>query len=128
MADAKTQRLRRYAKTMRSDPTVGERLLWHELRARRLGVKFRRQVPVGPFIPDFVCHAKRLVVEVDGESHDDSSKDRRRDRWFIARDWFVLRFSGDDVANDMDWVLDVILLALHDPSQIHDPLNTHWRG
>jgi very-short-patch-repair endonuclease len=113
---------------MRSDPTVGERLLWHELRARRLGVKFRRQVPVGPFIPDFVCHAKRLVVEVDGESHDDSSKDRRRDRWFIARDWFVLRFSGDDVANDMDWVLDVILLALHDPSQIHDPLNTHWRG
>ncbi len=103
-------------------------MLWHEVRANRLGVKFRRQVPIGPFIPDFVCFAKPLIVEVDGESHDDWERDRRRDKWFIDRGWFVLRLSGDDVRNDMDWVLDVILLALRDPSQVHDPLNTHWRG
>jgi len=128
MADGNTQRLRRYAKTMRSEATVGERLLWRQLRARRLGVKFRRQVPLGPFIPDFVCHAARLIVEVDGDSHDDSARDRQRDRWFLDPGWFVLRFSGEDVANDMGWVLGAILLALQDPSQIHDPLNIHWRG
>ena len=127
MTDANTQRLRRYAKVMRSDATVGESLLWHELRAGRLGVKFRRQVPIGPFIPDFVCHAKKLIVEVDGDSHDDDVKDRRRDQWFIDRGWFVLRLSGDLVHYDMDRALDLIRLALHDPSQVHDPLNIYWR-
>ena len=113
---------------MRSDATTGERLLWRELRAGRLGVKFKRQVPIGPYIPDFVCHARRLIVEVDGDSHSDSARDRRRDRWFDERGWFVLRLSGELVVTNMDRALDLIRLALHDPSKVHDPLNIYWRG
>jgi very-short-patch-repair endonuclease len=91
-------------------------------------VKFRRQVPIGPFIPDFVCFSKRLIIEVDGDSHDDPEKDRRRDRWFIAQGWFVLRIPGYDVAQRMEYVLDLVLLAIEDPTQIEDPLNETWRG
>jgi very-short-patch-repair endonuclease len=128
MSKPDPQLLRRYAKRMRSEPTVGEWLLWHEIRAKRLGVKFRRQVPIGPFIPDFVCFSKRLIIEVDGDSHDDPEKDRRRDRWFIAQGWFVLRIPGYDVAQRMEYVLDLVLLAIEDPTQIEDPLNETWRG
>ncbi len=78
------------------------------MRAGRLGVKFKRQVPIGPFTPDFVCHSKRMIVEVDGDSHVDSGSDRRRDRWSIERGWFVLRFSGDDVRDDLDRVVEPI--------------------
>ena len=128
MTEHRLQQLRRYAKQMRSEPTVGERFLWHQLRANRIGAKFRRQAPIGPFIPDFVCHARNLIVEVDGDSHDNSDRDRRRDTWFLNHGWFVLRFSGNEVSHQMDRVLEMILLALEDPSQIHDPLNIYWRG
>lgn len=85
-------------------------------------------MPIGPFIPDFVCHARRLIVEVDGDSHDDSAKDRRRDQWFAEHGWFVLRLSGGFVVDDMDRALDLIRLALDNPSEVHDPLNIYWRG
>ena len=98
------------------------------MRAGRLGVKFKRQVPVGRYIPDFVCFEKRLVVEVDGASHTDTRKDRRRDRWFIGQGWFVLRFSGDELDADLPHVLDTIRLAMEDPSQVSNPLNIYWRG
>lgn len=103
-------------------------MLWHRVRAKRLGVKFKRQVPIGPFIPDFVCYSKRMIVEVDGDSHFDTARDRQRDQWFIDRGWFVLRFSGDDVRQDMDGVLRLLELALDNPSLIDDPLNLAWRG
>jgi very-short-patch-repair endonuclease len=126
MVEADAQILRRYAKRMRSDPTVGEWLLWHEIRARRLGAKFRRQVTIGRFIPDFVCFSKRMIIEVDGDSHDDLERDRRGDRWFLEQGWFVLRIPGYDVSDRMDYVLELILLTLEDPTQIEDPLNEGW--
>jgi very-short-patch-repair endonuclease len=116
-------RLYRFAREMRGDPTLGERVLWSELRARRLGAKFRRQVPIGPFIADFVCFERRMIVEVDGDTHDDRTRDRARDRWFHDNRWFVLRFWDTQVINDIDDVLDTIHLALTDPSSVQDPLN-----
>ena len=66
--------------------TDAERKLWYALRDRRFAeTKFRRQVPVGPFIADFVCYAARLVVEVDGGQHAESASDVRRDRIPVAR-------------------------------------------
>ncbi len=109
------------AREMRSDPTRAERVLWQELRARRLGPKFRRQVPIGPFIADFVCLERRLVVEVDGLGHDDADRDRRRDRWFTDRRWFVLRVWNEDVLEHLDATLELIVRALDDPGSIEDP-------
>ncbi len=111
------RRLLAYARTMRSEPTVAEDRLWYHLRAQRMGVKFRRQEPIGPYIVDFVCLKRRLIVEVDGDSHDDLARDARRDRWFLDRGWFVLRFWDDYILDQMDDALGLIELALRDPAR-----------
>ena len=88
-----------------------------------MGVRFRRQEPIGPYIADFVCLKGHLVVEVDGDSHIDRSRDRRRDRWFEENGWFILRFWDDYVLDQIDDTLDLIDLALRNPQAIPDPLN-----
>jgi very-short-patch-repair endonuclease len=73
--------------------TDTERKLWFALRDRRFaGCKFRRQVPIGPFIADFVCFQARRVIEVGGGQHADSIQDQRRDRCFAANKFRVMRF------------------------------------
>jgi len=88
--------------------------MWAQLRDRRLGgYKFRRQCPVGAYFADFACVEKRLIVELDGESHEltvqhDIARDRR-----LTRDGYrVLRFRNEDVQRDLQGVLDTILNAL----------------
>ncbi len=108
---------------MRSDPTKAEDWLWYHLRAGRFGVKFRRQEPIGPYIVDFVCIRQKLIVEVDGDSHDDRDYDARRDQWFLDRGWFVLRFWDDYVLDETEETLGLIELALRDPSAVPDPMN-----
>jgi very-short-patch-repair endonuclease len=119
----RNRRLLRFAREMRQDPTLGESILWQHLRGRQLGVRFRRQEPIGPFIADFACIQHSLVVEVDGDTHVDRARDARRDTWFLTRGWFVLRFWDDDVIADRAAVLDVIHAAIGDPLLIQDPLN-----
>src|SRR3954467_7087740 len=73
-------KLRARAKDMRSDQTEAEHRLWQLLRAHRFaGYKFRRQVPLDFYVADFVCFAQRLIVELDGGQHSESSADARRD-------------------------------------------------
>src|SRR5579862_1933897 len=85
--------MQRRARELRQRMTNAERKLWYALRDRRFArFKFRRQVPVGRFIADFVCFERRLVIEVDGGQHADSVRDRWRDRWFAANGFRVLRF------------------------------------
>jgi very-short-patch-repair endonuclease len=80
-------------------PTRAEEMLWLHLRAGRLdGLKFRRQVPIGPYIADFTCFEARLIVELDGPPHDDPVQrdhDESRDRWLRSQEFNVLRFSND---------------------------------
>jgi len=109
----------RFARDMRSEPTLAEDRLWSHLRRRQMGVRFRRQEPIGPFIADFACPKARLIVEVDGDSHTDTA----RDRWFEDHGWFVLRFWDDYVLEQTDDALDLIDLALHDREAVPDPLN-----
>ena len=103
------------AKQLRRVMTRAETLLWRYLKADRLaGLAFRRQTPMGSYIADFVAHSCKLVVEVDGESHDFEERirhDERRDQWFASRGYRVLRFTNDDVMKNLEGVVLSILKA-----------------
>ncbi len=108
--DARTQR----ARTLRSNPTDAERRLWQGLRGRQMdGFKFRRQMPLGPYIVDFVCLEARLVIEVDGGQHQGSQKDQARDAWLTAEGYRVLRFWDHEVLGRTTELLERIWDALH---------------
>ena len=100
---------------MRREPTEAEERLWRELRDRRLDhIKFRRQVPVGKIIADFVCLDARLVVEIDGSQHAASNYDVERSAELKARGFRVLQFWNDDVLRDMNSVCDTIIAYVRD--------------
>lgn len=89
--------------------TDSERRLWQALRRDQLGVKFRRQHPLGPYIADFACLAPRLVVELDGSQHAaQSAHDSRRDAFFRAQGFAVLRFHTHEPLRNLEGVLVVI--------------------
>jgi very-short-patch-repair endonuclease len=105
--------MRRRARGLRLRMTDAERKLWFALRDRRFaGFKFRRQVPIGRFIVDFVCFEQRLVVEVDGGQHADSVADQRRDRWLAANGFRVMRFWNNEVRSNLEGVMAVLAGAL----------------
>lgn len=85
--------------------TREEALLWKLIRGNALGVKFRRQHPVGPYIVDFACLRPKLVVEVDGGQHQGSECDRRRDAYLQSRGFAVLRFWNEDVWANGFWTV-----------------------
>ena len=96
---------RTFARAMRRDATGAENVLWQALRNRQLeGLKFKRQVPLGGYILDFLCFAERLIVEVDGGQHSESARDAERDRYFTAQGFRTLRFWNDEVENNIDGV------------------------
>ena len=106
----KTQRARR----LRRDSTDAERKLWFRLRSRSvLGFKFVRQEPIGPYVVDFICRERHLIVELDGGQHADSKRDLVRDRWLADQNYRVLRFWNNDVMANVDGVLETIALALN---------------
>ena len=95
---------------MRREPTEAERRLWNLLRDRRLGGrKFRRQVPIGPYIVDFLCLELKLIVEADGSQHADNPRDEVRDAYLVGRGWKVLRFWNHEVTLNSEGVLETIL-------------------
>jgi very-short-patch-repair endonuclease len=101
------------ARTLRRNATDAERLMWRLLRDRRLdGVKFRRQVPIGPFVADFAAIERRLVVELDGGQHADNSSDAARDRFLGGNGWRVLRIWNNEVMRNREGVLESIQQAL----------------
>ena len=104
---------REQAKALRKDMTDAERRLWYLLRAHRFqGFKFKRQVPIGPFIVDFACLGLKVLIEVDGGQHAESDRDARRTKWLESRGFHVLRFWNNEVLKNTDAVLEVILSAV----------------
>ncbi|MEO8812964.1 MAG: DUF559 domain-containing protein [Caulobacteraceae bacterium] len=102
---------------MRREPVTSERTLWDVLRDRRLGdLKFRRQVPVGRYIADFICFRHRLIVEADGPTHEDSAHDAERDRWLRGEGFTVLRFANAQIEARPHEVLAAIRAAAAVPS------------
>lgn len=101
------------ARLLRQNETEAEHRLWGHLRNRLLnGHKFARQVPLGPYIADFVCRERRLIVELDGSQHAESQRDIVRTRWLNANGYSVLRFWNHEVLQERQAVLDTIFAAV----------------
>jgi very-short-patch-repair endonuclease len=97
------------ARAMRGAPTDSEPRLWRLLRDRRLsGFKFRRQIPVGPYIVDFLCVGAKLIVEADGSQHAESLRDTIRDAYLASQGWEMLRFWNNEVLQNREGVLETI--------------------
>ena len=101
------------ARDLRSTATPAERALWEHLACSQLGVKFSRQMPVGPYYADFLCRSLKLVVECDGHSHDVApQRDEVRDRWFAGAGYTVLRFTNADVHGNIEGVVEAIRMEV----------------
>jgi very-short-patch-repair endonuclease len=115
----------RVARELRTHATDAEALLWRHLRARQLAdLKFRRQHPLGGYVLDFACLEARLVVEVDGGQHAESSaaaRDARRTQLIAAQGLRVLRFWNHEVLSNIDGVLQAIVHAATQPSPHPSP-------
>ena len=111
-----SSRLRSNARALRKNSTDAERILWSELRDHRLnGASFRRQVPIKNFVTDFVCHAAKLVIELDGGQHfsDQAEQaDTARSAVIEAQGFAVLRFGNHDVMTNRAGVLETIVAAV----------------
>ncbi|MBD3728923.1 MAG: endonuclease domain-containing protein [Sphingomonadales bacterium] len=96
------------ARLLRRNMTDAEQRIWQALRNRALaGLKFRRQVPVGPYIVDFQCRDRQLVVEIDGGQHDEM-EDAERTAFLRAQGYRVIRFWNHEVLENLDGVLERI--------------------
>lgn len=103
----------KHARRLRRDMTMAERKLWSVLRSRQIdGCHFRHQVPVGDYITDFCCLSRRLIVEVDGSQHADSTRDLARSRWLENQSYRVLRFWNNEVLENLEGVRETIRIAL----------------
>lgn len=102
------------AKALRSNQTEAEKRLWYHLRAHRfMGLKFRRQKPMGRYIVDFVCVERRLIIELDGGQHAEQlTYDHQQDAWLRSQGYMVLHFWNNDVMQQLEGVLEQIRRAL----------------
>lgn len=101
---------RKRARELRRELTPIEAILWQRLRSRRLaGLKFRRQHPIGPFITDFYCAERKLVIEIDGDTPAEKARyDASRTAWLEEQGIRVIRFNNRDVLDNLPGVLEMI--------------------
>ena len=101
------------AKKLRRELTLTEKILWKELRTNKLnGLHFRRQQIIHGFVADFYCHQKELIVEVDGEIHEQQMEyDIERDAFLVAAGFRILRFTNAEIFEDLRGVLEKIVEA-----------------
>jgi len=118
------------ARSLLKDMTDAERRVWFALRDRRFdGWKFRRQVPFGQYILDFVCFDAKLVIEVDGGQHDErAAYDARRSAHLEKSGFRVLRFWNNEVLGNLDGVLTMIELKLRADGEAPSPLTPLPQG
>jgi very-short-patch-repair endonuclease len=112
-----TKRTRTQARTLRRNPTDAERKLWFLLRTLKPhGIHFRRQAPIGIYIADFVWHAGKLVIELDGSQHLDAraAYDAKRTAWLHSQGYRVLRFWNNDVLKSPRSIGEAILAAVRE--------------
>jgi very-short-patch-repair endonuclease len=110
---------------LRKEQTDAERKMWILLRDRRLeSLKFRRQVPMGPYVVDLFCPKRNLIIELDGGQHNESLSDEKRTAWLETRGYRILRFWNNDVLQSPEGALTVILSFTKSPS----PLEGEGRG
>jgi very-short-patch-repair endonuclease len=109
---------------MRLNPTDAEHRLWSMLRDRRMpAFKFRRQFVIDPYIVDFACLERRLIIEADGSQHAESEYDRRRDGFLRSQGFSVLRVWNNDVLENAAGVFEAIFAEL---TSTHPPKPAAW--
>jgi very-short-patch-repair endonuclease len=112
------QSSRKFARAQRQNMTGAEIMLWRALRSHQIdGHGFRRQTPMGPYFADFVCLARKIVVEADGRTHETADakiKDAERDAWFRRAGFRVLRFPDELVIGGLPIVIERIRVALRE--------------
>ncbi len=105
------------AKKLRANTTPHERALWRALKELPVeGTHFRRQAPIGRYVVDFFCPAKRLVIELDGGHHNEdatAARDSERQAWLEQEGYRVIRFWNSDVAADLNAVMERIYMEVH---------------
>ena len=113
------------ARQLRRSRTLAERRLWYRLRElKRVGYKFRQQVPIDNFIVDFACLSQRLIIEVDGGTHStdqELARDARRERYLRDQGFRILRVWNSEVRQNIEGVMDTIVAALHTPTPDPSP-------
>jgi very-short-patch-repair endonuclease len=100
-----------FAKKMRRNLTKAEFIIWKKIRNQQLGIKFRRQYPIGNFIVDFISLEKKIIIEIDGGGHSESKYDYLRDYFLMDKGFRVLRFYNSDIYNHLDDVMGSIIYA-----------------
>ncbi|MEH2624328.1 very-short-patch-repair endonuclease [Bradyrhizobium sp. AZCC 1719] len=121
------------AKKLRANTTPHERTLWRALKELPMeGSHFRRQTPIGPYVVDFLCPAKRLIIELDGEHHNEDAiakRDSERQVWLDQEGYRVIRFWNSDVAGDLNAVMERIYLEVYGSRDAETfPLKHRRRG
>ena len=102
------------ARGLRRKATDAEMKLWFAVRDRRLaGFRFVRQKSIGPYVVDFLCRDRNLIVEVDGGQHAESESDQVRDAYLVSEGYRVMRFWNSDVLGNLDGVLETMLTSLN---------------
>jgi very-short-patch-repair endonuclease len=126
-------RNRSRAKTMRHEPVIMEKLFWSIARNRQIGgFKFKRQVPIGPYIADFVCFERKIIIELDGPLHN-ATRDAKRDDYLEREGYQVHQFSNSETADDLPMIRATILNILQATAPPHphphpNPLPRRGRG
>jgi very-short-patch-repair endonuclease len=119
------------AKRLRANTTPHERILWRALKELPTdGTHFRRQAPIGPYVVDFFCPAKRLVIELDGGHHNEDEtalRDRERQLWLEREGYRVIRFWNSEVNDDLTAVLERIYVELYGSREAEATKLTHQR-
>jgi len=112
---------------MRSAPTEAEHRLWQIVRAKRFAAfKFKQQVPIDHYIVDFLCAARRLIVELDGGQHAGSTGDVRRDAYLLTQGFHIVRIWNNELFTNEEGVTEAILNALRSP--LPNPSPAEGRG
>jgi adenine-specific DNA-methyltransferase len=105
------------AKRLPANTTSHERILWRALKELPVdGTHFRRQAPIGPYVVDFLCPAKHLIIELDGGHHNEdeaAERDRKRQHWLEQEGYRVIRFWNSEITADLTAVLELIYVELH---------------
>ena len=119
------------AKRLRANTTPHERILWRALKELPVeGTHFRRQAPIGPYIVDFFCPARRLIIELDGGHHNDdetAKRDQERQHWLEQEGYRVVRFWNSEIADDLTAVLERIYVELYGSRDAEAELLKHRR-
>jgi very-short-patch-repair endonuclease len=117
---------RGFSRDLRNNPTPAEQRLWHSLKAGQLGVTFRRQAAIGPYIVDFACFPAKLIIELDGPQHlapEAVEHDTDRTTWLASQGFRMIRFRNQELDENIQGVVSTIARAVEERPLPKNPLS-----